>query len=922
MAAHGSSPACRLITLLWAAAAVGLPSVPAHAAGSFSIRPLVQDSSAAGFTGHRPALRPRVALVLSGGGARGVAQIGVLRSLERNGIPVDFIVATSLGAVVGGLYAAGYTPDELERMVLETDWDDVLALTGETRRTDLLMDEKLATDRSFVALRFQGFQPVIPSAVATGERLTNYLSEKTLQALYHPNPGFDDLKIPFRAVATDLVSGRRVVLARGSLAEALRATSTVPLLFSPIDRDSMELVDGGLVSNIPADVAHEAGVGIVLVVNSTSGMRTRAELDAPWKTADQIMGIMMQSSNKSQLELADVVVTPAIGGHLSSDFTLLDSLIRRGEEAADEAVPAVRRLLEAGESEMLDAAARAGAWGLAPGTRLVDPVVTVRGGEIPPWFSARVREQDEGGPLGLEEVARLVQRLYAAGIYREVHAEVDTAGGGRVTYMVQPKEMLRGVEFEGCRVVPADSLRPAADPYLGRVLSAVEEVALKEAVLRTYRARGYSLARITACLFDPSRGLLRIRLDEGIIRAVSVEGGVRTQDSFILGEFPLEEGDVFQIRKAERGLANLNGTRLFEYVYLEMAETAEGPLLTIRLKERPSQLLRLGLRADNERNLQVSLDIRDDNFRGSGGQLGLTLAGGARNREAVLEYATSGFPAASLTLGASAFYSLEDIHLYGDARDPGSSRWRRERTGEYRQRRAGGEITFGSHLERLGAATISVGLQDVRVDNLENAASLQEHLTLALVRVGTVLDSKDRYPFPSSGVGLDLSYEIASTPLGGDAGYNALKVMYESYTTWGPHTLHPRVTAGLGDRTMPLAQQFRFGGRGGFFGLNEDDRRGRQLFLLNLEYRFRLPVRLLLDSYLRFRYDVGSIALEPEELKFSSLRHGIGAELALDTPVGPALFGVGRSFLFVRDLPDNPLHWGSFLFYFHVGYQP
>jgi NTE family protein len=161
--------------------------------------------------------RPRVALVLSGGGSRGIAQIGVLKVLEKHHIPIDFIAATSLGAVVGGLYAAGYTPAELESLAVTTDWDVVLSLTEDTRRRDLFLDQKRESDRTFFSLRFEGFEPVLPSALSSGQRLTNFLSSLALQSVYHPDPSFDDLRIPFRAVSTDLISGRRIAMKDGSL---------------------------------------------------------------------------------------------------------------------------------------------------------------------------------------------------------------------------------------------------------------------------------------------------------------------------------------------------------------------------------------------------------------------------------------------------------------------------------------------------------------------------------------------------------------------------------------------------------------------------------------------------------------------------------------------------------------------------------
>jgi outer membrane protein assembly factor BamA len=120
---------------------------------------------------------------------------------------------------------------------------------------------------------------------------------------------------------------------------------------------------------------------------------------------------------------------------------------------------------------------------------------------------------------------------------------------------------------------------------------------------------------------------------------------------------------------------------------------------------------------------------------------------------------------------------------------------------------------------------------------------------------------------------------------------------------------------------MPVAQQFRLGGRESFFGLHEDDRFGRQLLLVNLEYRYRLPFSIVFDSYLRGRFDVVTLSSFPEELKFATLRYGIGVELALATPIGPASIGTGESFYFGKNLPENPLQEGPFLFYLMIGYS-
>jgi NTE family protein len=693
---------------------------------------------------HGVAKRPKVALVLSGGGARGVAQIGVLRALEAHGIPIDFICGTSFGAIIGGLYAAGYTVAELESLALHTNWDEVLSLTEETNRTQLFLDQKAADDRSFLVVRFQGLTPVIPPAVSSGQRLTDFVSNLTLQALYHSHPSFDDLKIPFRCVATDLVSGRRVVIKEGSLWEALRATATVPLLFSPVEKDSMQLVDGGLVSNIPVDVARDEGYDIVIAVNSTSGLRPADEMTAPWQTADQIMGIMMQLSNKRELEQADIVITPDVGGHLASDFSGLDSLIAEGERAGGQSIPAIQRLIDQ-------------QWAVVEShdTLLVwNPAIAVRQGDMPDSMVALLRSLPSPPALSGADIVRRLRALYDLGAYKEVTAEVVRDSlQPQVIYTAVDNPVLRSVRAEGCAIIPASAIETLFAPQIGQRMNFGRLRDAFEQVLRLYRARGYSLAVIDSAVMEGTSGTLLLVMNEGIIRSIEVAGGVRTRDEFVLQDFPLAAGNVFQIDKARNGVAAISGSKLFEYVYLDVSFADGSPTLTIRLRERPSQLVRFGFRGDNERGAQGSIDIRDENFRGSGLELGLSVFGGGRNQDAQLEYRARRLFETTLSLHVAAFYSAKDSYLYADAPKMQENHWDRIRIGEYSTIRSGGKVAFGNQLERLGIATVEYSLQDIRVKDRANAASIEEHYRLALLRFGTVVDTKNSYPFPTEGIG-------------------------------------------------------------------------------------------------------------------------------------------------------------------------
>jgi len=294
---------------------------------------------------------PKVALVLSGGGSRGISQIGVLEEFVRAKIPIDLIVGTSMGSIIGGLYACGYDPNQLDSIAHKINWNDLLTLSDQVRRSDLFLQQKQVEEQSFLVIRLNGLQPILPSSLVSGQKLTTILTELVLNAPYHVVHSFDDLKVPFRAVATDIVSGKRIVISSGDLAQAMRASATVPVVFTPLLSDSMQLVDGGLISNVPVDVAHNAGADIVIAVNTTSPLRPESSIENPWDALDQVTSIMMQLSNRLQLEKADVVIQPDLGNHFASDFSNIDSMINAGRIAARASIKRIDSLMIIGATD-------------------------------------------------------------------------------------------------------------------------------------------------------------------------------------------------------------------------------------------------------------------------------------------------------------------------------------------------------------------------------------------------------------------------------------------------------------------------------------------------------------------------------------------------------------------------------------------
>jgi NTE family protein len=279
--------------------------------------------------------RPVVGLVLSGGGARGGAHIGALRALEELRVPIDRIAGTSIGAAIGGFYASGMSVNELGDFVGELDFD--AAFTNSTPRQSRSFRRKRDDDVFLVGHRpgLNDGEFDLPTGVVQGQVIDLIMSRTTL-----PVSGiddFDDLLIPFRAVATDVVTGEPVVLARGPLNKALRASMAIPALLTPVEIDGRLLVDGGVAMNLPVGVAKEMGADVVIAIDITSELYSRDELSSLVDITAQLTAMLVLRGVEPQLELLDeqdVLVTPPIDSEISAvSFNRILETIDAGYDA-------------------------------------------------------------------------------------------------------------------------------------------------------------------------------------------------------------------------------------------------------------------------------------------------------------------------------------------------------------------------------------------------------------------------------------------------------------------------------------------------------------------------------------------------------------------------------------------------------------
>ena len=278
---------------------------------------------------------PRVGLVLSGGGARGAAHVGVLKVLEEARVPIHAIAGTSMGALIGGLYASGMSASEIEALLTSKEW---LAAFREPAPRDRLSFRRKIEDQDFLVdfplgLKSGSFR--LPKGLVSGQRLNQLLRRATFEVADIKD--FDRLPVPFRAVATDLETGEAVTLASGDLVAAMRASLSAPGVFAPVEIDGRLLVDGGLANNLPIDVARAMGVDVLIVVDVGFPLRKRDTLDSVTTISNQMLAILIRRSADAQrrnLQPQDVLLLPELGEASSFDFDIQVMASERGESAA------------------------------------------------------------------------------------------------------------------------------------------------------------------------------------------------------------------------------------------------------------------------------------------------------------------------------------------------------------------------------------------------------------------------------------------------------------------------------------------------------------------------------------------------------------------------------------------------------------
>jgi len=387
------------------------------------LQPAVAQSDAA--TGD--VSRPKIGLALSGGGARGAAHIGVLRVLEENNVPIDYIAGTSMGAIVGGLYAAGMTTDTIEAELAAIDWDDIFH--DLPPRTEKSFRRKRDDDLYLVRAKpgFSDGKFKLPRGLIRGQKVDVVFSRLALPVSTIED--FDDLMIPFRAVAADIATGEEVVISSGNLGMAIRASMSIPAVFTPAEIDGRLLVDGGIVNNLPISVVRDMGADIVIAVDISTPLLGLEEIDSVLVITSQLTGLMTRGNVEKQIATLaekDVFIVPDLGDISTTDFREFAKAIPPGRTAATEKIDEIRTL------SLPDADYQAYLAGLIhPGTQMpvIDRIKLENNTRLSDdYIQSRIFATHTGKPLDLPTLEKDLDRVYGLELFENVRYDVSAVG--------------------------------------------------------------------------------------------------------------------------------------------------------------------------------------------------------------------------------------------------------------------------------------------------------------------------------------------------------------------------------------------------------------------------------------------------------------------------------------------------------------
>lgn len=823
---------------------------------------------------------PKLGLALAGGGARAAASVGVLRVLEQEGIPVAAVAGTSMGSAVGGLYAAGCGAAEIERIFLGNDWNDIFKDTPP--RAFQTQEQKEAGSRHLLEFTFTGAGLVPPAGLSAGQKLTNLLAARTLAASFEADMDFDRLRVPFRAVATDIETGEAVPVRSGLLHEAIRASSAIPLVFQPVEIGGRLLVDGGMSNNLPVEIVRSLGADIVIAVDPSARLEKKERLSSLISIFNQSISLQVRRETERQARLADLVIVPDTTAYSFTDFPSMAGIIKMGEEAAREALPRIRQLMRPRQQPPGAERYRIASLAIRGNRSVSEELIrSAMASALPP--------REASGP----DIQGALADVFSIGVFADVTLELDREGEAyRAVLTVQENPVVREIAVSGNTLIAGDEVRNALAWQVNAPLNGAKLAAGLETMMGRVREQGYSLARVERAGLR-SDGVLEISFSEGRVDSITLKGQARTRRSLIQRETETRAGGPLNVVIAANDVQRLYALDYFESLDVDMAPSAQGGVdITLRIREKPVNKVRLGLRFDLEDSFTGLTDIVMDNITGRGIKAFLNTRYG-NYTDLALGYRSPVFLHSYFVHTVQAYYRRRNYFIYDG---------NQHKINELDISRTGVDVAFGYQWFRFGDTYIRYRYESDTVTETLGLAPSRGVDRIGSWAFLSSVDTRDSHTFPRTGVLFKGSYENASESAGSSSEFAKTTFFGQAVVPVAErHAVIFEASAGFGSGAIPYQEKYGIGGADylistPLLGYQRREFVGNNELGFSLAYQWKLAeyqLNVVKGIYLRITGQAANVWDSRDAMAVKDLRGGAGIGLHADTIVGPFRLDVG-----------------------------
>lgn len=636
-----------------------------------------------------------------------------------------------------------------------------------------------------------------------------------------------------------------------------------------------------------------------------AGSGSRFDLVNPWNIADQAISTAMKSLSDDEMTLADYTITPEVGDKKNTDFSALDSLINIGYENTISSISNIKKLINNKLNEKVSH--------LLEFNNLTDKYVSNITGILNDDLEL-ILQEFKTGQIKLND---LLIYIYSKNEFDKYYAFIVSKIGDNYEFKANISDIINDFniainpEFQNIK----DSIYLVlSENFKGNYFSNDIQ---NEIIRLSSKLLNDLVSPLTKVTVFNNKNQLDMKINLGIIDRIDIKGNNQTASYLIERDLAFKVGSICNPDLIIQSAENLMNTNLFEDVDIYPIYTSEGLLIiNVRVREGGTQTVSIGARVDNERNAQVGLDLIEDNILNTGSQILCRFAVSGTYLNTQLSLTNQRFFWTDITLSLNAIYNKVELNSFKSIIHQQPNRFSYSKTRDFVIESYGASALLGTQLERQGRLYAQIRYEKQRFYR-KSENFIPSYYHISTIKFGTIFDNRNSADFPTTGRLIDLSLETNLLPGINAVAFSKAMFTYSNNTTYYSHTFNASLNFGVADITLPFPEFYSLGGEDTFLGMSEDEERGRQLIRGSIGYRYRLPFQLFFDTYFGFRYDLGAVWQIPEDIKFASLKHGIGTILSLDTPLGPAKFTIGRAFLF-RKSPDRVV-WGDTQLYFSLG---